>query len=152
MSTRFARPASLTAALLLAAALGQSAGCSSDESSRVEQSSSYSRPVEPAAYGVGSERAEVESQLGTFISSVPLDNGGRIDVYEYETSRFSSPQGAQSSEGYSEDLWRPAWMPREASRSGYERIAIVYNGSDRVVAMNLGAPARDAERADAGDE
>jgi len=90
------------------------------------------------AFDVGSTRKQVEIQLGTPVSSRPLENGNREDLYRYQMG--NSPNGARAWMNFYIDLgtiflWEIPGTIIEALQGHNEESQIVYSSDNRVVEL-----------------
>lgn len=91
------------------------------------------------AFEVGSNRKQVEIQLGAPISSRTLENGKREDTYRYEIG--NSPNGHRAMMNLYIDLatigiWELPGTIIEAMMGHQEESRIVYGPDDRVLEIN----------------
>lgn len=88
---------------------------------------------------LGAHRTEVELQLGSPISVVTMDDGTRLDTYEYQIG--NEPSGARAVGHGAMDvltlgLWEIVGTPVEAFVGEKCRMTICYDENDRVAAIN----------------
>jgi len=95
------------------------------------------------AIKVGSTRGEVEMHLGYATASTTLDDGTRVDIYEYELGNEPST-GRAISHGVMDvltlGLWEIAGTPIESVQCEKRQITITYDNSDRVRSITGAAP------------
>jgi hypothetical protein len=87
---------------------------------------------------IGACRSEVELQLGSPKQSVSLEDGQRVDVYEYEFGNEPSA-GRAIAHGTLDvltlGLWEAVGTPVEGFQGEKGRLAVTYNGDDKVVSF-----------------
>lgn len=87
---------------------------------------------------VGACRAEVELQLGSPKQSVSLEDGNRVDVYEYEFGNEPSA-GRAIAHGTLDvltlGLWEAVGTPVEGFQGEKGRLAITYDAEDKVTSF-----------------
>ena len=90
------------------------------------------------AVRVGASRGEIEMQLGSSFKTVTLDDGNRIDVYEYEIGNESSA-GRAIGHGVMDvltlGLWEIVGTPIEGFQGEKYRATVTYDPSDKAVAI-----------------
>jgi hypothetical protein len=87
------------------------------------------------AVSTSKKRAEIEVHLGTPIKTTALENGDRIDVYQYEVGNEPSPGRAVGNAALSLmtlGLWEIAGTPIEASAGDTYTATITYDKNDVV--------------------
>ena len=91
------------------------------------------------AVRVGSTRGEAELQLGSPISSVTMEDGRRMDIYEYELGNEPST-GRAVAHGVLDvvtwGLWEIIGTPAEAIQGKKYQITIYYDSDNRIAAIN----------------
>ncbi|MCH7500389.1 MAG: hypothetical protein IH886_10325 [Nitrospinae bacterium] len=91
----------------------------------------------------GASRGEVELTLGPPVSTVTIEDGRRIDVYEYEIGNEPSA-GRAIGHGIMDiltfGLWEIIGTPIEGVQGNKYRMQITYDRNDRVIAINQSAP------------
>lgn len=93
--------------------------------------------------GIGATRGEIELTLGPPVSTVSIDEGRRIDVYEYEIGNEPSA-GRAIGHGVMDlltfGLWEIIGTPIEGFQGTKHRMQITYDNTDHVIAINQMAP------------
>ena len=88
------------------------------------------------AVKVGASRGKVELQLGKPVRSASLDDGGRVDIYQYEIGNEPSA-GRAVGHGVMDVLtlgiWEVVGTPIEAFQGEKHEAAITYDQNDSVV-------------------
>lgn len=88
------------------------------------------------AFSIGSSRGQVEQQLGNAKASTSLENGDRVDTYEYTLNNEPSA-GRAVAHGAADvltlGLWEVIGTPIEAGSQGQKRQVRVTYGSDSKV-------------------
>lgn len=96
------------------------------------------REPDLGSFGIGSHRSEVEMQLGSPLSSVTLENGQRVDVYEYQIGNEPSA-GRAIAHGAMDVLtwgvWEIIGTPVEGFIGERRRIRICYDENNRIVSL-----------------
>ncbi len=114
---------------LLIATMAPLQGCS------VGMAMSGKKQPELGAIRVGATRGEIELQMGSPIE-IREDNGGRIDVYEYEIGNEPSA-GRAIGHGVMDvltlGLWEIAGTPIEGVQGEKKRLLITYDENDYVI-------------------
>jgi hypothetical protein len=94
---------------------------------------------------VGSTRGEVEMHLGPPTTSSTLENGMRVDIYEYELGNEPSA-GRAIAHGVMDiltlGLWEIVGTPIEAFQGEKRQITITYDNNDCVKSITGTAPKR----------
>jgi hypothetical protein len=88
-----------------------------------------------AVVSTNKKRGEVETQLGSPIKTTTLENGDRVDVYQYEIGNEPSPGRAVSNAALTAvtlGLWEIAGTPIEASAGETYTATITYDKNDVV--------------------
>ena len=97
------------------------------------------------AIKVGSTRGEVEMHLGPPTTSSTLENGMRVDIYEYELGNESSA-GLAIGHGVMDvltlGLWEIVGTPIEGFQGEKRQITITYDNNDCVKSITGTAPKR----------
>lgn len=95
------------------------------------------------AIRVGSTRGEVEMHLGSPATSTTLEDGTRVDIYEYELGNEPSA-GRAIGHGVLDvltlGLWEIAGTPIEGFQGDKRQISIKYDSNDCVKAITGAAP------------
>ena len=90
------------------------------------------------AVQVGATRGEVEMQLGSPIKTATLDDGNRVDIYEYEIGNEPSA-GRAIGHGVMDVLTFGAWeiigTPIEGFQGEKFHATVTYDQNDKVVAI-----------------
>jgi len=90
----------------------------------------------------GASRGEIELTLGPPVSTVSIDEGKRIDIYEYEIGNEPSA-GRAIGHGLMDiltfGLWEVVGTPIEGFQGSKHRLQITYDKKDRVIAINQAA-------------
>jgi hypothetical protein len=91
------------------------------------------------AFEVGSTRKQVEVQLGTPVTTQPLGEGKRLDIYHYEIG--NSPNGHRALMNFYIDLatigiWELPGTVIEAMMGRTEESRIIYGAEDRVLEIH----------------
>jgi len=87
----------------------------------------------------GASRGEVELTLGSPTKTVTLEDGNRMDVYEYEIGNEKSPgraAGHAVMDLLTFGLWEIVGTPMEAMQGDKRILNITYDKNDRVLAIN----------------
>jgi len=92
----------------------------------------------------GASRGEIELTLGPPVNTASIDQGRRVDVYEYEIGNAPSA-GRAIGHGIMDiitlGLWEVIGTPIEGVQGDKRRLQITYDKDDRVVAINqIAAP------------
>ena len=88
---------------------------------------------------VGASRGEIELTLGPPGKTATLDNGNRMDVYEYEVGNAPSAgraAGHAVMDLLTLGLWEIIGTPVEASLGDKRILNIIYDKDDRVLKIN----------------
>ena len=86
---------------------------------------------------IGATRSEVELQLGQPIQIGSLEDGKRLDIYEYEIGNEPSPARAIGHgvlDVLTIGLWEIIGTPIEAYQGDKYRLQITYDKEDKVLA------------------
>jgi hypothetical protein len=87
----------------------------------------------------GASRGQIELQLGPPIKTASLDNGKRMDIYEYETGNEPSPArafGHLVMDILTFGLWEILGTPLEGFTGDKYQLTVMYNKRDRVASIN----------------
>jgi len=91
----------------------------------------------------GATRGEIELTLGPPVSTVSIEEGRRIDIYEYEIGNEPSA-GRAIGHGVMDiltlGLWEILGTPIEGVQGTKYKMQITYDKNDRVIAINQAAP------------
>lgn len=91
----------------------------------------------------GATRGEIELTLGPPVSTVSIDEGKRIDVYEYEIGNEPSA-GRAIGHGIMDiltfGLWEVIGTPIEGFQGSKHKLQVTYDKTDHVIAINQAAP------------
>lgn len=102
---------------------------------------------------VGSTRGEVELTLGSPVKAVTLNEGNRMDVYQYEIGNEPS-SGRAIGHGLMDvltlGLWEVVGTPIEAVQGEKYELTIIYGKDDRVQKVN--SPDRVTSQNQSGDK
>jgi outer membrane protein assembly factor BamE (lipoprotein component of BamABCDE complex) len=88
---------------------------------------------------VGASRGEIELTLGTPGKTVTLENGNRMDVYEYQVGNTPSAgraAGHAVMDLLTLGLWEVIGTPVEAMQGDKRTLTIIYDRDDRVLSIN----------------
>jgi outer membrane protein assembly factor BamE (lipoprotein component of BamABCDE complex) len=95
------------------------------------------------AIKVGSTRGEVEMHLGPPKSSSTLEDGTRLDIYEFEIGNEPSA-GRAVGHGVMDvltlGLWEVVGTPIEAVQGDRRQLSITYDSDDRVKSIRGTSP------------
>ena len=94
---------------------------------------------------VGCQRGEVEMQLGSPTISTTLEDGCRVDVYDYEIGNEPSAGravGHGAMDVLTLGLWEILGTPIEAIQGEKKQVTITYDENDRVKSIAGSAPKR----------
>lgn len=88
---------------------------------------------------LGAHRTEVELQLGSPVTVVTMEDGIRLDTYEYQIG--NEPSGGRAighgvMDLLTAGLWEIIGTPVEAFVGETRRMTIYYDKNDRVAAIN----------------
>ncbi len=92
-------------------------------------------PPDLGAVSTNKKRSEIEMHLGAPIKTTTLENGDRIDVYQYEVGNEPSPGRAVGNAALTLvtlGLWEIAGTPIEASAGDTYTATITYDKNDVV--------------------
>ena len=93
------------------------------------------------AIRVGATRGEVELHLGSPVKVATIEDGKRVDVYEYELGNAPSA-GRAIGHGVMDvltlGLWEVIGTPIEGFTGTKHQIAITYGPDDKVLAIGAG--------------
>lgn len=99
----------------------------------------------------GASRAMVERQLGEPVDSETLDDGRRVDIYEYETGDEPSvwrAVGHGVMDVLTVGIWELAGTPIEASKGKSHRAVVTYDENDTVIEVRKYDGSDDTEEAE----
>lgn len=88
---------------------------------------------------VGASRGEVELTIGNPTKTVTLDDGNRMDVYEYQIGNEPSAgraAGHAVMDLLTLGLWEIIGTPVEAAQGDKRLLHLIYDKDDRVIKIN----------------
>jgi hypothetical protein len=125
----------LTLTVLASAMLFLLGGCS------VAMALGGKKEPDLAAVRVGCSRGEVEQVLGKSKQVASLENGQRMEVYNYETNHEPNPPRAITHgalDVFTLGIWEVVGTPIELNIGDKQSLCVVYGPDDRVVSLNSG--------------
>ena len=88
---------------------------------------------------VGATRGEIELTMGPPIKTVSLENGNRMDVYEYQIGNKPSAGravGHAVMDLLTLTLWEIVGTPIEANMGDKHNLNVTYDKTDKAIAIN----------------
>jgi hypothetical protein len=94
------------------------------------------------AVKVGASRGEVEMHLGSPVNSSTLENGNRVDIYEYQIGNEPSAGravGHAAMDVLTLGIWEIAGTPIEGFLGEKYRATVIYGDDDKVTGIKTKA-------------